>query len=149
MKVQVKQLRQQIESTGETYQDPGFLLTLESLLNTVETELIQWKRKYKDRIELLLIREKQLEADVFTWEDRILAWDQSTSNGSSSSLKGPSSKIDQGLTERNVMPEVVEYDQFLKRNGGSRGGWEEDAHAVFLKLRAKYWEVSRNVVPTS
>lgn len=127
----------------------NFLRVLETLLGGVESELMQAKRQRKESGDTLAATERKLEADVWTWEQRVASWAAESGSGADSvavTASGATTtpRVDSRrrpgdiASTSSLLPEAVEYERFLRKHGGAYGGWDEAAHHVFLKLRVSW-----------
>ena len=50
----------------------------------------------------------------------------------------PGSSFGADATAANLPPAVVAFEKFQRQNGGVCGGWNEEDHAIYVRLRQKH-----------
>ncbi|KAJ3333781.1 hypothetical protein HDU76_003595 [Blyttiomyces sp. JEL0837] len=76
-----------------------------------------------------------------TYHEKVLAWEQRRNDETSKSANAPADNGEDSKARWDsdgLLPEVVEFQEYLVRHGGYSGGWDDLSHSAFLRLRNKY-----------
>lgn len=90
------------------------------------------------RYQQLLKEEKAAINELSLFERKVELWVLGSSTAEKV-LKLPSARVTVDKKLENHLPEeVIDFERFLQRTGGSQGGWDDYDHQNFLKIRTKY-----------
>ncbi|KAI8817193.1 uncharacterized protein EV422DRAFT_571032 [Fimicolochytrium jonesii] len=121
---------------GDTY-----VSKLKASMESIEADLLAIRDHESKVLEDLVRQEKKLTQEINTFEEHIEAWNQIAETVPERLPHTASSKpapVSVAKHDDILLPEVMEYQDFISRHGGRFGGWEELSHTTFLKLRQKF-----------
>jgi uncharacterized protein YeeX (DUF496 family) len=125
--------------------DARYLSELERLLHSLEDRIAAMKLSNRQSLLELTQKERRLESELNDFEQRIADWERRSNNiidqqqQSKHHQSGPEvDRLSERMKSLSTDRRVEEYDLYLSRRGGRTGGWTDEDHTAFTKLRAKY-----------
>lgn len=125
--------------TGE-----GYIKDLKSLMEQSEEYITEIKNSQRDVYEKLLLDEKRMMQELMGMEERFKAWNQQDemARTDTNTDSGNASKIVNRLTASSeddpMLKEVRAFQDYLYKNGGNYGGWDDLSHYAFVKQRTRF-----------
>lgn len=124
---------------------PAVMEDLRSKMVDVESNVSAFKSKQKSVYDELNRLEAQCVNEISSLEKKMVAWEQQqqrplTARGGGGGKAASARLYPSGGAEANVeLPAaVVTFEKFQQQSGGICGGWNEEDHAIFLRLRLKH-----------
>ncbi|KAH6577353.1 hypothetical protein BASA50_001856 [Batrachochytrium salamandrivorans] len=77
---------------------------------------------------------ENLKSTMETIQSEIEVFKNKSKSSLDSDLKGGNNDT----TTTGLLPEVVSFQKYLAKNGGHYGGWDDQAHSIFMKYRIKF-----------
>ncbi|KAL2916360.1 hypothetical protein HK105_204116 [Polyrhizophydium stewartii] len=120
---------------------------LKRLMESIESSVIVFKSQNRASFEELLAQERSLALEIKAAEERIQSWDAAPTEvappiSSSQAANLPHEALEHpvrvDMQQPGLLPQVVEFQNYLARHGGHSGGWDDLSHAAFVKYRTKY-----------
>ncbi|XP_009993565.1 PREDICTED: coiled-coil domain-containing protein 112 [Chaetura pelagica] len=131
----VKRLQHQLKDVKPT---PEFVDKLEEMMEEAENAINAFKEEQRQIYEQLLKEEKTVINELSVFERKVELWELRSSTPEKK-WKLPSAKVSIDKPLENHLPEeVVEFERFLQRTGGRKGGWDDYDHQNFLKVWTKH-----------
>jgi len=127
----VKKFQKEIEEPQSTHE---FLEKLKILMEEIESSILKYKQQQGALYDEMMKEEKQLNADLESFEAKMESW--ITSSSKLSSHTKTKQKDEQKTV--SIPPEVTAFQRYLSQTGGHQGGWDEYDHQTFLKLKKKH-----------
>ncbi|KAI8930319.1 hypothetical protein BC831DRAFT_3547 [Entophlyctis helioformis] len=138
---------------GHTY-----IEMLKEMMEGIEADVLVFKSNHRENYEALLDEERILTHEIRLAEERIHNWDAvvevapvplSLPSGPgglvgdeihSSSNQAAAGDLHAGpqVGSTGLLPEVIEFQDYLARHGGHYGGWDDLSHLAFVKYRLKF-----------
>ena len=145
VRASVRHLQEILDKPAQT---DSYVVALERQMDACETEIESMKIHQNQDFENLTRVEKLLTREIEAFHRRVegSAWADAEGAGSSrrpasasaSTAPGRGRKTDFGrrlsnASRQDVLPEVIEYEEFTRMHGET-GGWTEDEHKEFTRL---------------
>ncbi|KAJ3187490.1 hypothetical protein HDU85_006781 [Gaertneriomyces sp. JEL0708] len=140
----VASIRSSVRSLCELvgHPEPGhtYIERLKRTMSDIERDLLLFKNAESTSFEELQVRERQLTRDIASANAKMEAWETivnepPSQEGRKKAIRQKPSHLYNG---DGLLPDVVAYQNYLARYGGHTGGWDEQMHRVWLKLRQSY-----------
>ncbi|KAH6580914.1 hypothetical protein BASA60_002660 [Batrachochytrium salamandrivorans] len=96
-----------------------YVENLKSTMETIQSEIEVFKNKSKSSPERPPMAVHTITSGQYSLD---------------SDLKGGNNDT----TTTGLLPEVVSFQKYLAKNGGHYGGWDDQAHSIFMKYRIKF-----------
>lgn len=140
---------QKMKALIESFQrDPSDskLKSIEKIGNEIDSDLVEFKQEERETIEALNAEEKLLNKDLDIFVERIQLLEKQlsepTHNESNFAQENinkieKKKKIEDKIDDRDLPPEISEFNHFLNTNGGRYGGWDPEDHQIFLATKSK------------
>lgn len=126
---------------GGDQHNAKYLMELERSLHSLEDRISAMKLRNRQKILELTQKERRLESELNDFEQRIMEWDRLRSAElacTSPSATLASHRLSERIKSLSMDRRIEEYDAFMAKRGGRTGGWSDQDHTIFTKLRAKY-----------
>ncbi|KAL5107248.1 hypothetical protein TcWFU_000462, partial [Taenia crassiceps] len=112
--------------------------SIKEVLDGVEQALSDYYSYEKERMQELIEMELSLWQECTIFAEKIELWGKYSSSQMHHSI-GRIRSQGLGLTkDKNILPDVFAFQNFLDKNGGRTGGWHDFDHRTFLKIRRRY-----------
>lgn len=133
-KTTLKQFKSYIQTRKNPQGKPLKLEEIKSKMTEIESSISTFKTKQKTVYDDLLRHEMQCANEIASLERKMTAWETKRTAPASARSARPEVIED----DENKPPALIAFDKFLQLNGGPTGGWIDEDHAIFLRVRGKH-----------
>jgi len=145
IKINVKKFKEVVGKSKQQRRLPPSSAVIEELRSKmvdIEASVSQFKAKQKTVYDDLNRNELQCVNEIASMEKKMIAWEQrqqrpasARGGGSAASTRLFPADVDANI---DLPPAVIAFEKFQRQSGGVCGGWNEEDHAIFLRIRSKH-----------
>ena len=145
-KISVRKFKESVARSKQRLPpSPAILDDLRAKMVDIESSVSAFKEKQKSIYDDLNRHELQCVNEIASLEKKMVAWEQQQQHkplsarsaggaGAAALRLFPAS----GDAVGDLPPAVVAFEKFQQQTGGACGGWNEEDHSIFLRIRQKH-----------